>query len=396
MNSKKVDHEARALAWSRNQFVVDSWTHLPGPTRFSIESGEPVDIVEGLDLNRFQRGEVLDPAAIYESGRRFIIIEATWGLWVPPSFSEFWPPLLDAGFILFAYGFFCGDLSGEEQADLLLNTIAPMYNAQGFWAPLFSDVERFVGDESNVIERTGNWRDWTGRIRQVCRPGVYSNIPSWNVLMENEPIPDDCISWAAHHSGTVTPLLPPGWRREFHQYGIATKYPWSPRVPGMASDVDVDRAYMTLDRLRALAQNVQVPPEEPPMSTILEDVAQAKVLAAQLEVLLDQIEQKASEEVPPPPPPPPSTDISIRITRDGQANAFYSTVRDGVGKPIMRIYPSDSSPASERIQFAEGSVLRALPDKVVASGGGRFFQLTQHQSPRGDVLYISDNHASRV
>jgi len=364
-------------------------------------------VVEGLDINRFQRGEVLDPAAIYASGRRFIILEAVWGLWVPPSFAEFWPPLLDAGFIMLAYGFFRGDQGGSAQADLLLETARPMFEAQGFWMPLFSDVEPFTGDTSTVGQRVGNWRAWVNGIRSEITPGAYSNIPSWQSMMANEPLPPDCLGWTAHYADTSNPLVPANWPRSqtpFHQYGVAKKYPWCPPVPGMASDVDVDRYYGTLEQLWALGSDAPIPPEPPgdnPM--LLEHIEQAQLLAAELSTLLDTIHSEASEvpvptpEPPPPPPPPPppaEETVNVKVTREPKAVAQYSLSNNGSGNPIMEPYPRGGT-SDQRITWNTGAIVKVAATKVQGDGG-RFWKIAERNGRAGETLYFKEDDVAKV
>lgn len=413
-----VVENSKALADQFERFYEDSEQPL-SPMQHLRALIVSTPAVEGLDINRFQRGEVLDPAAIYESGRRFIILEATWGLWVPPSFAEFWPSLLDAGFLMLAYGFFRGDQSGSAQADLLLETVRPMYEAQGFWMPLFSDVERFTGDTATVTQRRTNWRAWVEAIRAEVRPGVYSNIPSWQTLMNNESVADDLVCWPAHYADTTEPLLPPGWRAQIHQYGVATKYPWCPSVPGMADDVDVDRAYMTLEELRALGEPVAPepppPPEEPPdMATILENAQRAHELTQQLRTqflviyqelnpLLAEIESQAancntvSEPPPSPPPPPPPVEepsVIARITREPKAVSQYSLENNPSGNPIMEPYPRGGD-TSQRITFLFGSTVKVAASKVQGNGG-RFWKLIDHKGRADETLYLKEDDANKV
>jgi len=107
-------------------------------------------------------------------------------------------------------------------------------------------------------------------------------------------------------------------------------------------------------------------------------------------------EEIAPPTPPSPEPPPPGDHISIEITKDKRANAHYAVGHDGEGKPIMAIYPDDHAPVGDRIQYEKGSILRASPDKVKASGGAMFYLLLDEQSPGGDKLYIKQGDARVV
>jgi hypothetical protein len=320
------------------------------------------NIVYGIDLNRFRRNDLLDAHKIKAAGYDFAIIEATWGLSQPESFSYFWPRCLDAGLFLFAYGFFCGNISGADQADLLLNRVYPMWQACGYKTPLAGDVEPFTTDTSTLSERQENWQDWLDGIRSTVTPMEYSNQPSHQTLLGNMSLPADCLGWAAHYANTNLPRLPVGWSRnqtKFHQYGIATVYPWCPPVPGMKSVVDVDKFYGTLEDLHALAL-LDLPEPPPPdpipipidgdedMATILEKIAEIKAVYPDAPVMINV---NLSEGTGTPPPddgggePAPvryrvdttgkaNTQVKVRPTPDASVGQLYFVYHnDIVGGP---------------------------------------------------------------
>ena len=383
--------------------TANSSQEVPILKRLVAALSAPPPVVEGIDLNKYQKGEFVDPQAAYDSGIRFIIAEACWGLDERPTFYEFWRKAVDINLPVIPYGFFRGDQDGVAQAEYLLELSQPMWEAQGFVTPAFADVEPFVGDTSTPAIRIPRFVAWTNTIRKVTRPGAYSNIPSWQALMNNFVLADDVIGWAAHYTPYWESfLVPVGWKREnvkFLQYGIARVHSWCPAVPGLTGDVSRDKFFGTEEELKSLF--VEIVPEPPPGGNmeLIKAIEDAIVLNAQLTTQLEEVlrlaelEPTPEPEPPPPPPPPPSGDIKITITKDPRSNAHFAKRYNDVGKPIMEIYPSSSSPTSERIQFKLGTVLKAKTDKVVADGGRKYFQLTQHFGRAGEALYIYDKEA---
>ena len=323
---------------------------LPVPLANRLRGLLPRPYILGVDVNRFTWNHPTDLKQAYAAGYRFAIVETAWGLWQPPSFAETWKPWLDAGFLLLGYGFFRGDQKGSDQADFLLDCVFPMYEAQGFWMPLFGDVEPFTGDPSTVPNRQTNWKAWCDTIRAEVRPGVYSSQYYWRLLMKDMAIDPDVLTWVAHYADTTAPLTPPGWSDQLHQVGIAGKYSWTPLVPGINGTMDVDRFYGTLAELEALKSN-EVKPEEPPsppsadwqaifdamntinvkMDTVLSNQAD---MATQHSWLADMVDEALTntrtiidkldglDDLPDPPDPQPQAWQQIKVTRDPVANAF--------------------------------------------------------------------------
>ena len=129
-----------------------------------------------------------------------------------------------------------------------------------------------------------------------------------------------------------------------------------------------------LDKLNQLLANQEA---------ILEN--QGIIIAA-----LDDVAPPAPPPVEPPPAEPPSTIGYVRVTADPRANARFSKAANANGLPIMEIYPSDSSPVSERIQFTAGMSLTVIRERVRADGGVMLYELTAHQGRNGEALFVRD------
>lgn len=174
---------------------------------------------------------------------------------------------------------------------------------------------------------------------------------------------------------------------------------WTHMIPGHP-DQTVD-----LDEFNGDETQMQVyfgQEEIPDMATILENAQQAHALLQQLRTqvlttyqalnpLLAEIELQAADcGNTPPPPPAEDPYVIIAITRDPRANAFFEHSQNAAGRPIMMIYPSESAPTQERIQFDQGEQLHADPGKVTADGGGKFWRLQQQHGRAGETLYIRE------
>lgn len=91
---------------------------------------------------------------------------------------------------------------------------------------------------------------------------------------------------------------------------------------------------------------------------------------------LDQI--IAALEIAPKPEPEPEPGPVTRnfvITRDPRANARSVRSYNAAGKPIWEIYPSDTAPVSDRVQFTRGSVVKIIGDPVTGDGGSKAYEL---------------------
>ena len=58
-----------------------------------------------------------------------------------------------------------------------------------------------------------------------------------------------------------------------------------------------------------------------------------------------------------------------------RANARFFKDVNQAGRPIMEIYPSDTSPVNQRVQYANGTLPLVYPGRVVADGGIGFYKL---------------------
>jgi hypothetical protein len=76
---------------------------------------------------------------------------------------------------------------------------------------------------------------------------------------------------------------------------------------------------------------------------------------------------------PPPPPPGPSTRV-FEVTLD-KANARCVRSKNSAGRPVMMIYPEDSAPVKDRVQYLKGARVKVLAEVIKADGGELYYQI---------------------
>jgi len=329
-------------------------------------------------------------------------LQATYGMQVDAEFENHWRTFVAADMPCLSYHFLHGALDGYAQAMHHLVTVKPMWEAQGFKMPCFMDIEAFGYDTATNTQRIKSAKDWAAVVAAEVCPGVYSNVKYWGELMNNTPlltIHPDMIGWAAHWTSAAEPMLPAGWPKEevlFWQYGIATRYPWCPPVPGMASDVDVNYFLGDLPGLYSLGELIEPPPPPPSGEPTHADIM------AKLDEIIELLEGGIIPEPEPPTPPDPDPEpdpepvgIPFKITAT-KTNLRFTKASNANGAPIMQIYPSDTSLASERIQRLEGDVIRIVTPAVTADGGARYFEVVDVQGRGGETLYVRKDDGTQI
>jgi hypothetical protein len=78
--------------------------------------------------------------------------------------------------------------------------------------------------------------------------------------------------------------------------------------------------------------------------------------------------------VPPPPPPPDPATKTFEVTLE-KANARCVRSKNSAGRPVMMIYPEDSAPVKDRVQYLKGARVKVLAGVVKADGGELFYQI---------------------
>jgi hypothetical protein len=179
----------------------------------------------------------------------------------------------------------------------------------------------------------------------------------------------------------------------------------------MASDVDVDRFYGSVEQLLALGNGVFPEPEEPPMPAI-DELKEARNLLleadGEIQGALGKIDNAIAElEGTPPippvptPPPAPSTDTWLMtVKEDPRTKAWCFEVWnenrqelvpkvDGAGKPIIQEYLDKTG---KRITFDKGVQVRTYREVTTATGGGLYHRISNRGGDRGQMLFLLKAH----
>jgi hypothetical protein len=361
-----------------------------------------------LDESRFQDGEVEDVEAIKAAGYVAVILQATYGLRQDSGFPNLWPIFVGAGMPVLTYHMFYAAYSGIDQAHNHLETIAPLWQAQGARYPAFNDIE--VRDGIATTIRQTRAQDWTREIRKETRPGTYCSYALWQELMGNMGLGDQ-LGWCAAWNPYETFTLPVGWTFQqtiLRQIGVALKHSWVPAVPGMASDVDVDVCYLTLEEFYNLADATPPPPIGEPPVTALDDLKEFRrnlsVSVLELDSIIAELQATPPPATPPPPvvPPPvvppviPANIKDFRIT-DKRANAMFDTGDNGSGYPKFQIWPSDSSLTAARQQFGEGTIIKIVTPAIRGDSGVICFKIYDpNKKLKFSPLYIRKVDGTQV
>jgi len=137
----------------------------------------------------------------------------------------------------------------------------------------------------------------------------------------------------------------------------------------------------------ATPKEPEIPEEE--MGEVLDKLNQ--VLANQAQILAklnaDPEEPEPEPEPEPKPPIPPAAEYLVRVVGNG-ANARFVYRKKVTGVPIFQIYPGDSKPVNERIQYEVNKLLKVEPGRVRGDGGMYCYKLIGRFGRGGEQLYI--------
>lgn len=187
--------------------------------------------------------------------------------------------------------------------------------------------------------------------------------------------------------GVMNPAPLPSMPRLWSDY-LMWQRSWTEAIPGVP---DATTDYSEWNGLTTMQDYFDTNSDVPG-----DDMTDVIARLTRIESKIDQLIAGGGTTPPPPVTPPPAADPTVIITADPRANARFVVGRNGAGKPIMAIYPKDTAPANERIQFASGVLLRVKPGMVQADGGMDYFELTQHTGRGGERLYLRENDADLI
>lgn len=154
----------------------------------------PSDFISGVDVSSYQ-GDI-DWKTLSSQNIGFAFIKATEGSsYVDPCFDTNWSRAVDTGLRIGAYHFFSFESSGEKQAELFCNTVAPVDNM----LPPAVDVEyygRFKSEKDlNVSDVKRELRILVDLLtdKYGMKPVIYATRETYDVFIKNDF--DDCDLW---------------------------------------------------------------------------------------------------------------------------------------------------------------------------------------------------------
>ena len=186
--------------------------------------------------------------------------------------------------------------------------------------------------------------------------------------------------------GVMNPAPLPSMPRLWPDY-LMWQRSWTEAIPGVP---DMTTDHSEWNGLATMEDYFDVTPGDD-MTEVIERLTR-------IESKIDQLLGGTTPPPPPPPPvePPPAADPTVIVTADPRANARFQSGTNGAGRPIMSIYPRDTAPTGERIQFASGVLLLVKPGTIVADGGMQYYELAQHRGRGGETLYLREIDADLV
>jgi|SRR5579871_2533190 len=212
--------------------------------------------IQGIDVSSSQGTIHWD--RVKGNGIEFVYIKATEGLQHDPNHEarvaylrSNWPKIGQQGLLRGAYHFFRADMDSELQADVFLQTIADLDDAD---LPPMLDVETSDQTSNDLIQL--RVQRFLTKIEEETgtKPVIYTYASFWNEHLNNKfggyPL------WIAAYgpdkpTGPTVPkrkpTLPRGWTDwTFWQYASKGK------VDGIATIVDLDLFKGTLEELKNL------------------------------------------------------------------------------------------------------------------------------------------------
>ncbi len=139
----------------------------------------------------------------------------------------------------------------------------------------------------------------------------------------------------------------------------------------------------------------------------------AAYVVAEDTIYIPLVNKQELEPTPTPtlePTPEPTPEVTVTPSPEGQiwlvitpdssdkdwALAYFEKSQNDAGRPIMEIYPGDSSPASERIKIPAGETVLAFDEIIRADGGDRFWKLVEYQGREGEDLYLRTEDVTKA
>lgn len=331
--------------------------------RLGVIQALPTTYVKVFDMYRGQG--VVDFKAAKTGGYEMVILKATEGLATDSMFSTNWQKALDADMLVGVYHFFRSNMDGKAQADYHLNVVRPLLDVIDY--KLFSSLDIETTDGINISTRQSRANTYWNTTKPYVLPGCYTSATYWQSLMGNMTLPSWVYGWLAAWNSGSNPKLPVGWteaQTKYWQYGVYDNYPWAEPVPGVNTDVDVDRWFGTLESLNIFLAKETIPPishDHPELESRINSLSnEVNTLKARVTAL----EQAR---------------VYFLVEED-LANTYRVKELNTAKKPVM-VPANDLVP---KVQYSKGSRVQIIPMKVDADGTVNYWKIV------GKELYLRE------
>jgi len=358
---------------------------------------------KGFDISQWNTIEDFKKARA--AGYSFANIRVSDGLVADTKFSQWFPILIDAGFLVGFTHLFRSNIDGANQANFFLDLVAQA-RVLGEGRILLPNMDLETVDGTTTLRRLDRMWDWTEFIKKEFRtPAIYSSHWYWSELTGGATL-GELYGWLAQWSSNYVLRLPPGWLAamvKFLQIGVFPVYDWVPAVPGILKSVDVDLFLGSAVELSDIAGAEPPPPPEPEddMATKQEVIDQLTAVKVSIDDIIEDVKTLSDGAPTPTPTPKPDPDTTwIMTVKADQTKAFCYQVWnekngelvpkvDGAGKPIMQDYYNQKG---KRIVFTNGTQVRTYKDVTVATGGVLYHRIYNQTGDRGQKLYLLKTH----
>ena len=116
----------------------------------------------------------------------------------------------------------------------------------------------------------------------------------------------------------------------------------------------------------------------PTLDDLYEKIDEIRTEIDELEQMIGAYDSEDDEE------PVEVTDV-LEIAAE-RANARCVRGYNSAGRPIMMIYPEDSAPVKDRVQYTKGNQVNVGRGIVKSDGGGRFYSVAEEVKKNGVVV----------
>lgn len=244
------------------------------------------------------------------------------------------------------------------------------------WNNVVSTPQRVT--ECNQAHADAFWSlDWWPSVIAYTNQN-YAN----NYLLNDLNLP----LWVASPGagGVMNPQPLPSMPRMWTDY-LMWQRSWTEAIPGVP---DATTDYSEWNGYGTIEEYFDV-------ETLPGDDMSAEIIA-RLTRIEEKIDQLLVGDDATLPPPIPDDVAAVIVTAEPRANARFQTGTNGAGKMILAIYPKDTAPANERIQFANGTLLKVDDAAIYTDGGVKVYKLLEHKGRGGETLYIRDADADLI